>query len=108
PPQLLPLDSHAHNNKKVGETPTQKVLFEYRFRRLVNQWVNCGFCLAVVAGFSPRSGMGTKHHRLPRECYQGQVSVAFTVCIADRKHLFTNSHVVGILVSFLKEVAEEH
>jgi len=27
PPYPLPLDSHAHNNKKVGETPTQKFLF---------------------------------------------------------------------------------
>ena len=24
PPDPVPLDSHAHNNKKVGETPTQK------------------------------------------------------------------------------------
>src|SRR4029453_12848821 len=37
PPYPLPLDSLAHNNKKVGETPTYKFLFEYRLSPAPNQ-----------------------------------------------------------------------
>jgi hypothetical protein len=37
PPYLVPLNSLAHNNKKVGETPTRMILFEYRFRGRLNQ-----------------------------------------------------------------------
>jgi hypothetical protein len=40
PPYPVPLDSHAHNNKKVGETPTQRFLFEYRYSTSPNQPVN--------------------------------------------------------------------
>jgi REP element-mobilizing transposase RayT len=52
--------------------------------------------------------MATTHHRLPGECYQGQVSVAFTLCISGRKKLFTIDSVVVVFVAFLKEVAEKH
>jgi REP element-mobilizing transposase RayT len=52
--------------------------------------------------------MGTKHHRLPRECYQGQAAVRFTLCIASRKRVFTSNRFVGVFVAFLKEVAEKY
>ena len=63
----------------------------------------------VVAGFSPRlSTMGTKHHRLPRECYQGRVSAAFTICADERKPLFVETTIVRVFAEFLEEVAEKH
>ncbi len=52
--------------------------------------------------------MGTKYHRLRREFYQGSISVAFTLCVAGRKQLFTSAGIVGLFVPFLKEVVERH
>jgi hypothetical protein len=52
--------------------------------------------------------MGTKHHRLPREAYQGHVSASFTLCIADRKMAFSDAAVVEAFVVLLHKVAEKH
>jgi REP element-mobilizing transposase RayT len=52
--------------------------------------------------------MGTKHHRLPREAYQGRVSASFTLCIADRKKAFADPVVVERFITVLHKVAEKH
>ena len=52
--------------------------------------------------------MGTKHHRLPRERYQGRVSAAFTLCVSGRKTLFVASSIVRVFADLLEEVAEKH
>ncbi|SRR6266704_4720252 len=52
--------------------------------------------------------MGTRHHRLPRECYRGRVSAAFTLCLMERRPFFTEPSLVGVFVDFLKEGAEKH
>src|SRR5262245_34302143 len=40
-PKPVPFDSHTHDNKKVGKTPTQKSILKYRFSTALNQWVSC-------------------------------------------------------------------
>jgi len=52
--------------------------------------------------------MGTKHHRLPRECYRGRVSASFTLCIEPRELFFTTSPIVRVFVGFLGKVAEKY
>jgi putative transposase len=49
-----------------------------------------------------------QHHRLPRESYRGQVTVAFTGCVAGQTPLFVAGDVVAVFVSLLKAAAEKH
>jgi REP element-mobilizing transposase RayT len=42
---------------------------------------------SVAAPFRVR--MKEKKHRLPRENYIGEIVASFTICIEDRKHIFT-------------------
>ena len=35
-----------------------------------------------------------KKHRLDLSCYEGYIRASFTVCIKNRRHVFTNSYVV--------------
>ncbi|HZT82980.1 MAG TPA: hypothetical protein VFA26_22310 [Gemmataceae bacterium] len=49
-----------------------------------------------------------KRHRLPRECYQGEVSVAFTCCVIDDYSLFTSAEVVSAFVQRLRQAAEKN
>jgi len=42
-----------------------------------------------------------KSHRLPRENYQGEVTTAFTLCVADKKSLFQDPAVVNDFVKIL-------
>jgi len=51
--------------------------------------------------------MGTKHHRLNVGAYQGRVSAAFTLCVAQRKRLFVTASNVEVFVSFLERVSEQ-
>ena len=51
--------------------------------------------------------MGTKHHRLTSDAYQGRVSAAFTLCIAERKRLFVTAPNVAVFVSVLEKVGKE-
>lgn len=44
-------------------------------------------------------------HRLPREFYQGPVSVAFTLCVKDRAKAFIVPHVVDAFNDMLSDVA---
>jgi putative transposase len=48
-----------------------------------------------------------KAHRLQRDCYQGQVAVALTLCIKDRKPLFVDSSLVNIFTGLLRNTAEK-
>lgn len=49
-----------------------------------------------------------KSHRLPRESYQGEVTVAFTACIADTQPLFKDATVVNAFVALLSTAAEKN
>jgi hypothetical protein len=60
----------------------------------------------VVAGFSPRSTLGNKAPSPYIGAYQGRISAAFTLCVADRKQLFVTESVVEVFVSFLEKVGE--
>jgi REP element-mobilizing transposase RayT len=51
--------------------------------------------------------MGTNHHRLPREHYQGRVWASFTLCVEERKRPFVRIEIVGVFVDFLKQVAHK-
>ncbi len=74
-----------------------------------------GECLA-----RPQKDIREKKHRLPREFYRGEIAIAFTLCIADRKPLFQSdaamgtqakacgySGVVPIFVSLLKKISQK-
>src|ERR1700733_963706 len=49
-----------------------------------------------------------KHYRLSREHYRGQVNVAFTLCVAGKAALFTDSKVVSVFVVLLTASARKH
>jgi putative transposase len=49
-----------------------------------------------------------KLHRLPRESYRGDATVAFTACVADAHPLFTDAGVVEVFVALLRSTAEHH
>jgi putative transposase len=49
-----------------------------------------------------------KHHRLPREHYRGVVNVAFTLCVAGKVGLFTDSKVVSAFVQLLTISVKKH
>ena len=46
-----------------------------------------------------------KRHRLPREYYQGEVSVAVTLCMRNREHVFTEPQLVDIFTGMLSDAA---
>ena len=50
--------------------------------------------------------MGTTHHRLPRDRYRGRVSAAFTLCVQDRRPLFSSGHIFRCFADFLRISAE--
>ena len=52
-----------------------------------------------------RDGRRECHHRLPRICYRGNVTVSFHACIAHRRRVFTNAATVDPLLVILGEVA---
>jgi REP element-mobilizing transposase RayT len=52
--------------------------------------------------------MGTKHHRLPRECYRGKVAASFTVCLNSNDPFFVHTSIVQLFRDFLKKVADKH
>jgi putative transposase len=47
-----------------------------------------------------------KQHRLPRECYQGQIRVAFTLCIRDGKPCFVNNTIVSACTLVAQSILE--
>jgi len=51
--------------------------------------------------------MREKRHRLARECYQGEVTVAITACIEKNVRLFADSEVVRHFTDCLKTAADK-
>jgi len=49
-----------------------------------------------------------KKHRLDLSCYTGHVRASFTVCIKNRKRVFTNSHIVENFTNILDESIKRH
>jgi REP element-mobilizing transposase RayT len=49
----------------------------------------------------------SKRHRLPRDRYQGRVTVAFTLCLEPRQALFVTKPVVDFFVSGLEVASKE-
>jgi len=49
-----------------------------------------------------------KLHRLPRESYRGDATVAYTVCVAEAHPLFADDSVVAAFVALLRLAAERH
>jgi len=49
-----------------------------------------------------------KSHRLPRDRYQGQVTVAFTVCMKRRESLFVTPQIVSQFVGYLKHASDTY
>ena len=42
-----------------------------------------------------------RHHRLPRECYRGQITVVFTACILKKRPFFLSNKIVDPNVAML-------
>jgi REP-associated tyrosine transposase len=63
--------------------------------------------LGIDDCFAVLTGMHTKHHRLPKECYQGPISTAFTFCLEGRPLFFASTGIVGVFVKSLREVAKK-
>jgi len=57
---------------------------------------------------SRRPQIREKRHRLPRECYRGEVTVAFTACVEDDYPLFSDASVVTAFVERLDTAAKKH
>ena len=49
-----------------------------------------------------------KKHRLPREAYQGQVTVNITACINERKMPFYEANIVQTFLNKLEQAAHKH
>jgi len=49
-----------------------------------------------------------KQHRLPRDYYRGQVNVAFTACILNKKPFFLSDKIVDPMVGMLEEALTEN
>ena len=49
-----------------------------------------------------------RKHRLALSCYQGYVRASFTVCIKNRKHVFTNPYIVENFTSALESSIRKH
>jgi len=49
-----------------------------------------------------------KPHRLPRECYRGEVTVAITACVEGGHPLFTDAQVVGLFADRLHTAVQKH
>ena len=47
-------------------------------------------------------------HRLPRDCYRGEVAVAFTACVAERRPLFQDAITIHAFVELLRASAQKH
>jgi REP element-mobilizing transposase RayT len=47
-----------------------------------------------------------KRHRLPETAYRGEVSVAFTLCVQDRRNIFLNSSIIAPFIDILKSLVD--
>ena len=57
---------------------------------------------------SRMSQIREKRHRLPPECYRGEVTVAFTACIDKDYRLFTDAQLVDAFIERLDTAAKKH
>ena len=57
---------------------------------------------------SRRPPIREKRHRLSRECYRGQVTVAFTACVDGGSPLFTDARIVGSFTERLQTAVKKH
>ena len=48
-----------------------------------------------------------KPHRLPREHYRGNVTVAFTLCLRPREPLFISAPIVNVFADYLRSAADK-
>jgi REP element-mobilizing transposase RayT len=49
-----------------------------------------------------------KKHRLDLFCYEGYTRASFTVCIKNRRHVFTNSHIVENFTDIFASSIKKH
>ncbi|MBM4287512.1 MAG: hypothetical protein FJ135_05080 [Deltaproteobacteria bacterium] len=49
-----------------------------------------------------------KPHRLPKEYYRGETTVALTLCVQDKKQIFSNPDIVQTFIDMLEELAQKH
>jgi putative transposase len=49
-----------------------------------------------------------KHHRLPKEYYQGDTVVALTLCVQNRNQIFTTPDIVYAFIGMLEEIIPKH
>jgi putative transposase len=47
-------------------------------------------------------------HRLPREDYRGEVTVAFTICVSENQPLFHQGEVVKTFIDILQITTDKH
>ncbi len=55
-----------------------------------------------------RKDIREKQHRLPRECYRGEVAVSFTACTADQRLLFANPAVAQECIRKLDKARSQY
>jgi putative transposase len=48
-----------------------------------------------------------KKHRLPKSFYQGEVSVAFTLCTKSRKPIFMDQHIMDVFTDKLASIIKK-
>jgi hypothetical protein len=47
-----------------------------------------------------------KKHRLPLECYQGKVQIAFTLCFNQKSAIFQDKKTYNAFLKLLKQATE--
>jgi REP element-mobilizing transposase RayT len=57
---------------------------------------------------SRRGPIREKPHRLPRECYRGEVTTAITACVDRDVPLFNDCQVVNAFIERLERAAKKH
>jgi putative transposase len=55
-----------------------------------------------------RKSIRQRPHRLPREDYCGEVTVAFTICVSENPSLFNEEEVVKTFIDILRKVVENN
>jgi putative transposase len=62
----------------------------------------------VEAEGEDRQSTRERRHRLPKEAYQGRVTVMFTLCAEGRKKVFTEPDLVRDLIVLLADAVTKH
>jgi putative transposase len=48
-----------------------------------------------------------KKHRLSETAYKGEVSVAFTLCVQDRRSIFLHASIIVVFIDILKSLVDQ-